>query len=207
MFHNGSVSLATCFVQSLSLLFMNYFHAKSTWESEICYTIRIAAFKVQCRIIYIGKVIIVPILCEYWVFFSKTFPSSFFVCLGVYWQIGDYAKLYVAWDSIFTLPWATNYIKKNYITPNTWIANSLLRVFIRSNVIYFVVVVLFCFCWFSWKQNKNYTRIARKIATIVMKTNQHECNKNCPRKDVRNYVCVFFGSPVLSSAFYRTKRI
>lgn len=77
-----------------------------------CYTIRIAAFKVHCRIIYIGKVIIVPILCEYWFFCSKTFPSSFFVCLSVYWQIGDYAKLYVAWDSIFTLPWATNYIKK-----------------------------------------------------------------------------------------------
>lgn len=150
--------------------------------------------------------IIVPILCEYW-FFFKNFSIIVFClsrCLLANWRLCQIVRC-----MRFNIYSATGHklYKKNCITPNTWIANSLLRVFIRSNVIYFVVVVLFCFCWFSWKQNKNYTRIARKIATIVVKTNQHECNKKCPRKDVRNYVCVFFGSPVLSSAFYRTERI
>lgn len=54
-----------------------------------CYTIRIAAFKAHCRIIYIGKVIIVPILCEYW-FFFKNFSIVVFClsrCLLANWRL------------------------------------------------------------------------------------------------------------------------
>lgn len=56
-------------------------------------------------------------LCRRLFIFFLLFSFRCFLS-GVWKQIGDHAKLYVAWDFILTVPWATNYMKwrKNYIT-------------------------------------------------------------------------------------------
>lgn len=93
---------------------------KSFWK---CYTIWIVAYSSHSLQNNIRLMIIVFLFL---LFVVVLFRVSFFLSLfslsrlsSVWKQIGDHAKLHVAWDLIFTVPRATNYTKRNCITSDT----------------------------------------------------------------------------------------